>query len=565
MKVFISEHLSLVVEQLKSQNLLPEDFQPRIQVDNTKDKAHGDLACNLALMAAKAAGKKPRELADVIVNLLQGNAAFMQQVSKMEIAGPGFINFFLSQGALTAVVGQVLEQGAVFGHSNKEQGEKVQVEFVSANPTGPLHIGHGRGAAVGDCLCRLLQATGWDVTREFYYNDAGAQINNLALSVQARARGLGPEDASWPEDGYRGDYIQEVARSYMAGDTVVADDQQVKGEADAENLDAIRRFAVAFLRREQDLDLKAFGVAFDVYFLESSLYSEGRVEAAVQQLINNGYTYEEGGALWLRTTDFGDDKDRVMRKTDGGYTYFVPDVAYHLNKWQRGFKKVINEQGADHHSTITRVRAGLQALKVDIPEGWPDYVLHQMVTVMRGGEEVKISKRAGSYVTLRDLIDEVGCDATRYFLAARAPSSQLTFDIDLARSQTNDNPVYYIQYAHARLCSVARQAEEKGYSWSVETAQPCLDQLNTDQEQAVLNLLARFPEVVETAARELEPHQIAQYLRDLAAAMHSWYNANQFLVEDEAVRTARLALAAATRQVLVNGLQLLGVTAPESM
>lgn len=565
MKVFISEHLSLVVEQLKSQNLLPEDFQPRIQVDNTKDKAHGDLACNLALMAAKAAGKKPRELADVIVNLLQGNAAFMQQVSKMEIAGPGFINFFLSQGALTAVVGQVLEQGAVFGHSNRGRGEKVQVEFVSANPTGPLHIGHGRGAAVGDCLCRLLQATGWDVTREFYYNDAGAQINNLALSVQARARGLGPEDASWPEDGYRGDYIQEVARSYMAGDTVVADDQQVKGEADAENLDAIRRFAVAFLRREQDLDLKAFGVAFDVYFLESSLYSEGRVEAAVQQLINNGYTYEEGGALWLRTTDFGDDKDRVMRKTDGGYTYFVPDVAYHLNKWQRGFKKVINEQGADHHSTITRVRAGLQALKVDIPEGWPDYVLHQMVTVMRGGEEVKISKRAGSYVTLRDLIDEVGCDATRYFLAARAPSSQLTFDIDLARSQTNDNPVYYIQYAHARLCSVARQAEEKGYSWSVETAQPCLDQLNTDQEQAVLNLLARFPEVVETAARELEPHQIAQYLRDLAAAMHSWYNANQFLVEDEAVRTARLALAAATRQVLVNGLQLLGVTAPESM
>ncbi|MBE0506499.1 MAG: arginine--tRNA ligase [Marinospirillum sp.] len=565
MKDFISEHLSLVVEQLKSQNLLPEDFQPRIHVDNTKDKAHGDLACNLALMAAKAAGKKPRELADEIVNLLLANTDFMQQVSKMEIAGPGFINFFLSQGALTAVIGQVLEQGAVFGHSNQGQGEKVQVEFVSANPTGPLHIGHGRGAAVGDCLCRLLQATGWDVTREFYYNDAGAQINNLALSVQARARGLGPEDASWPEDGYRGDYIQEVARSYMAGDTVIADNQQVKGEADPENTDAIRRFAVAFLRREQDLDLQAFGVAFDVYFLESSLYEKGLVEAAVQQLINNGFTYEEGGALWLRTTDFGDDKDRVMRKTDGGYTYFVPDVAYHLNKWQRGFKKVINEQGADHHSTITRVRAGLQALKVDIPEGWPDYVLHQMVTVMRGGEEVKISKRAGSYVTLRDLIDEVGCDATRYFLAARAPSSQLTFDIDLARSQTNDNPVYYIQYAHARLCSVARQAEDKGYSWSVETAQPCLDQLNTDQEQAVLNLLARFPEVVEKAARELEPHQIAQYLRDLAAAMHSWYNAKQFLVEDEAVRTARLALAAATRQVLVNGLQLLGVTAPKSM
>ncbi|SFX33354.1 arginine--tRNA ligase [Marinospirillum alkaliphilum] len=565
MKAFISEQLSQIINQLKASGQLPDDFQPRIQIDNTKDKAHGDLATNLALMAAKPAGKKPRELAEQVVSLLQADAGFMQQVSKMEIAGPGFINFFLSQGALTAVVGQVLSEGARFGQSDTGQGEKVQVEFVSANPTGPLHIGHGRGAAVGDCLCRLLQATGWDVTREFYYNDAGAQINNLALSVQARARGLGPEDPSWPEDGYRGDYIQEVARSYMAGDTVVADDQQVKGEADPENTDAIRRFAVAFLRREQDLDLKAFGVAFDVYFLESSLYSEGRVEAAVEQLIANGYTYEEGGALWLRTTDFGDDKDRVMRKTDGGYTYFVPDVAYHLNKWQRGFKKVINEQGADHHSTITRVRAGLQALKVDIPEGWPDYVLHQMVTVMRGGEEVKISKRAGSYVTLRDLIDEVGCDATRYFLAARAPTSQLTFDIDLARSQTNDNPVYYIQYAHARLCSVARQAEEKGYGWNAEAAQACLDQLNTDQEQAVLNLLARFPEVVATAARELEPHQIAQYLRDLAAAMHSWYNAHQFLVDDEAVRTARLALAAATRQVLANGLDLLGVSAPESM
>ena len=564
MKAFISEHLDLIVTQLKSDQLLPENFQPRIQIDNTKDKTHGDLACNLALMAAKPAGKKPKDLAEVIVQRLQANTDFCQKVSKMEIAGPGFINFFLSQAALTSVVSQVLEEGATFGQSNVGQGEKVQIEFVSANPTGPLHIGHGRGAAVGDCLSRLLEATGWQVTREFYYNDAGAQIDNLALSVQARAKGLGSDDASWPKDGYQGDYIIDVANSFLAGDTVVADDQQVTANADVNDLEAIRRFAVAFLRREQDLDLKAFGVAFDVYYLESSLYQEGLVEAAVKELINNGFTYEEGGALWLRTTDFGDDKDRVMRKTDGGYTYFVPDVAYHLNKWQRGFKKVINEQGADHHSTITRVRAGLQALKVDIPEGWPDYVLHQMVTVMRDGEEVKISKRAGSYVTLRDLIDEVGCDATRYFLAARAPSSQLTFDIDLARSQTNDNPVYYIQYAHARLASVARQAEEKGYNWSLADAD-CIEQLNTDQEQAVLNLLARFPEVVKKAARELEPHQIAQYLRDLAAAMHSWYNANQFLVDDIQVRTARLMLAAATRKVLASGLNLLGVTAPDSM
>jgi len=564
MKAFISEHLDLIVTQLKSDQILPEDFQPRIQIDNTKDKAHGDLACNLALVAAKPAGKKPRDLAEILVTRLQASTDFCQQVSKMEIAGPGFINFFLSKAALTSVVTQILEAGESFGQSNVGQGEKVQIEFVSANPTGPLHIGHGRGAAVGDCLSRLLEATGWQVTREFYYNDAGAQIDNLALSVQARAKGLGPDDASWPKDGYQGDYIIDVANSFLAGDTVLADDQQVTANADADDLDAIRRFAVAFLRREQDLDLKAFGVAFDVYYLESSLYQEGLVDAAVKQLIDNGFTYEEGGALWLRTTDFGDDKDRVMRKTDGGYTYFVPDVAYHLNKWRRGFKKVINEQGADHHSTITRVRAGLQALKADIPEGWPDYVLHQMVTVMRDGEEVKISKRAGSYVTLRDLIDEVGCDATRYFLAARAPSSQLTFDIDLARSQTNDNPVFYIQYAHARLASVARQAEEKGYSWSLADTD-CLTQLNTDQEQTLLNLLARFPEVVKKAARELEPHQIAQYLRDLAAAMHSWYNANQFLVEDKQVRTARLMLAAATRRVLAKGLDLLGVTAPDSM
>ncbi|WP_114417361.1 arginine--tRNA ligase [Marinospirillum perlucidum] len=563
MKAFITSQLDQLVSQLKSEALLPEDFQPRIQIDNTKDKAHGDLASNLALMSAKKAGMNPRELAGQIVERLEANGEFMQQVSKMEIAGPGFINFFLSTSAQTAVIKEILEQKAAFGTSNQGQGEKVQVEFVSANPTGPLHVGHGRGAAVGDCLCRLLEATGWSVTREFYYNDAGAQISNLALSVQARAKGLTPEDAGWPEDGYRGEYIQEVARAYLNGETVTADDQEVKAAGDAEDLEAIRRFAVAYLRREQDLDLKAFGVAFDVYFLESSLYAEGKVEEAVQRLIEKGYTYEDGGALWLKTTEFGDDKDRVMRKTDGGYTYFVPDVAYHLNKWQRGFGKVINEQGADHHSTITRVRAGLQALEVDIPEGWPDYVLHQMVTVMRSGEEVKISKRAGSYVTLRDLIDEVGCDATRYFLAARAATSQLTFDIDLARSQTNDNPVYYIQYAHARLCSVARQAQEKGMSWTLATTD--LDALQSEQEQALLNQLARFPEVVSIAARELEPHQIAQYLRELAAAMHSWYNACQFLVEDEKVRSARLALAAATRQVLASGLQLLGVSAPESM
>lgn len=561
MKPFIAEILSQTVDRLKDEAVFPADFNPRIMVDNTKDKRHGDLATNLAMVSAKAAGMNPRDLAERLIQALPET----DQISKAEIAGPGFINFFLSTSAQTAIVPEILKQGAQFGRSQTGAGQKVQVEFVSANPTGPLHVGHGRGAAVGDCLCRLLEATGWDVTAEFYYNDAGQQIANLALSVQARAKGLGPDDQGWPEDGYRGDYIQDVARSYMAGETVKADDIEVTGAADADDLESIRRFAVAFLRHEQDQDLKAFDVGFDVFFLESSLYDEGKVEEAVQRLIAQGHTYEQDGALWLRTTDFGDDKDRVMRKKDGGYTYFVPDVAYHLNKWQRGFKRVIDEQGADHHSTITRVRAGLQALDVDIPEGWPDYVLHQMVTVMRGGEEVKLSKRAGSYVTLRDLINEVGRDATRYFLSARAATSQLTFDIDLARSQSNENPVYYIQYAHARLCSVARQANEKDMPWDREAGEAALSLLVQEQEQTLLNQLARYPEVVELAARDLEPHQIAQYLRDLAAAMHAWYNACPFLVEEASLRNARLTLAMATRQTLANGMSLLGVTAPEEM
>ncbi|KZY73807.1 arginine--tRNA ligase, partial [Oleiphilus sp. HI0068] len=448
MKELIIELVQTVVTELSNENVIPSDASYKINIDATKDKAHGDYASNIGLVLAKQAKMPPRALAEQIVEKItaQNNAS----VDKIEIAGPGFINFFMSSASSFAVLSSIIENADKYGHNNSGKGQKVQVEFVSANPTGPLHVGHGRGAAVGDSICRLLGANGWDVTSEFYYNDAGQQINNLALSVQARCKGLTPEDPSWPEDGYRGHYIIELAESFMNGETIESADQSFTGTKNADDLEDIRHFAVAYLRREQDLDLKAFDVDFDVYFLESSLYSDGKVEKAVEALIENGYTYEKDGALWLRTTDFGDDKDRVMRKTEGGYTYFVPDVAYHLDKWQRGFTRVINEQGADHHSTITRVRAGLQALKQDIPEGWPDYVLHQMVTVMKGGEEVKLSKRAGSYVTLRDLIEEVGRDATRYFLVARAPSSQLTFDIDLARSQSNDNPVYYIQYAHAR-------------------------------------------------------------------------------------------------------------------
>ncbi|BBO57807.1 arginine--tRNA ligase [Cobetia amphilecti] len=561
MKETIIELLGQALETLKADGTLPADASPQIKVDPTKDKSHGDYASNLAMMTSKAAGMKPRDLAEKLIAALPASDA----VSKVEIAGPGFLNFFADTGAVADIVRRVFSESDSFGHSDVGAGEKVQVEFVSANPTGPLHVGHGRGAAVGDVLCRLLAATGHDVTREFYYNDAGAQINNLALSVQARAKGLGPDDASWPADGYRGDYISELAASYMAGDTVEADGKQVTGAADPDDLEAIRVFAVAYLRHEQDLDLKAFGVEFDVYFLESSLYSDGKVEETVKRLVDNGYTYEDDGALWLRTTDFGDDKDRVMRKRDGGYTYFLPDVAYHLDKWQRGFTQVINEQGADHHSTVTRVRAGLQALQADIPKGWPDYVLHQMVTVMRSGEEVKLSKRAGSYVTLRDLIEEVGRDATRYFLAARRADSQLTFDIDLARSQSNDNPVYYIQYAHARVHSVLRKAsrEEKPFDEALAMAQLTL--LTSDQEKAVMNRMAQFPDVVAHAAKVREPQQVAQYLQDLSSDFHTCYNAVKVMVEDDATRNARMALGLATAQVIRNGLALLGVSAPEEM
>ena len=561
MKETIIALLEGALDNLRQQGVVPAEIAPTIKVDPTRDKAHGDYATNLALMLAKPAGKKPRELAETLVAALPESDA----VQKVEIAGPGFVNFFAATDAAAQVVRQVLEAGDAFGRNLAGKGRKVQVEFVSANPTGPLHVGHGRGAAIGDCICRLLEATGHDVTREFYYNDAGAQIANLARSVQARVQGIDPGDAGWPEDGYRGGYIIDVANGYLAGETVHADDRHVTGAGDPDDLEAIRDFAVAYLRREQDLDLKAFGVEFDVYFLESSLYEQGKVEAAVERLIEKGHTYEQDGALWLRTTDFGDDKDRVMRKSDGQYTYFLPDVAYHLDKWQRGFTTVINEQGADHHSTVTRVRAGLQALEAGIPTGWPDYVLHQMVMVTRSGVEVKLSKRAGSYVTVRDLIDEVGRDATRFFLAARRADSQLTFDIDLARSQSNDNPVYYVQYAHARVCSMLRRADAEGLAFDHELAMAQLALLDSDQEKAVLNRLARYPEVVAHAAAAHEPQQIAQYLLDLAADFHTCYNAVKVMVDDDAQRNARLALGLATRQVLRNGLDLMGVGAPEEM
>ncbi|WP_028671163.1 arginine--tRNA ligase [Saccharospirillum impatiens] len=561
MKDQVAELLNQAVSQLKSSGVIPEQHPVRIMVDNTRDKSHGDLASNVALTLAKPCGQPPRTMAEQIIAAIPENTL----IDKVEIAGPGFINVFLAGASSAEIVSDILSQGTVFGRNASGQGEKVQVEFVSANPTGPLHVGHGRGAAVGDSLCRLLAANGWEVTREFYYNDAGAQIKNLTLSVQARAKGLGPDDSTWPADGYRGNYITDVANSYMDGDTIDADDRHVTGAADADNLDAIQQFAVAYLRREQDLDLKAFGVQFDVFFLESSLYNDGKVEATVQRLIKQGFTYESDDALWLKTTEFGDDKDRVMRKRDGGYTYFLPDVAYHKDKFDRGFKRVINEQGADHHSTVTRVRAGLQALQLGIPEGYPDYVLHQMVMVTKGGEEVKISKRAGDYVTLRDLIDEVGSDATRYFLVSRRADSQLTFDIDLARSQSNDNPVYYIQYAHARVQALLRKLEQDGHSYNQQQGIDALGQLELDDERALMTQLRRYPEAVAHAGQSLEPAGIATYLKDLASQFHAYYNNNRMLVDDAELRNGRVALAVAVGQVLANGLDLLGVSAPESM
>ena len=563
MKEALRDLVLQAIRTLQDDAILPAGMDvPNFVIERTRSREHGDFATNAAMLLAKPARAKPRELAEKLVAALPVNAL----VGKVDIAGPGFINFFLAPGAYHAEVRRILADGDAYGRSKTGAGKTVGVEFVSANPTGPLHVGHGRNAVLGDCLSRLFDATGWNVKREFYYNDAGVQIQNLAISVQARARGIAPGDADWPEDGYRGDYIADVAKAYLAGESVTADGHTVTGAKNPDDLDAIRRFAVAALRHEQDLDLKAFGADFDVYFLESSLYTDGKVEETVNGLLAHGHTYEEGGALWLRTTDFGDDKDRVMRKSDGTYTYFVPDVAYHLSKWQRGYENAVTVLGADHHGTLARVKAGLQALDAGIPKDWPHYVLYQMITVMRGGEEVKISKRAGSYLTLRDLIDEAGRDATRYFLIARRSDSQLVFDIDLARSQSNDNPVYYIQYAHARVCRVLEELAERGLPpVDTQVGIEQMTQLNSEPEQVLLTELSRYPEVVDGAANSLEPHLIAQYLRELAGALHSYYHEHKWIVDDADLRNARITLAVATRQVIRNGLDLLGLSAPEKM
>ena len=528
--------------------------------ESPKAATHGDLACTAAMQLAKPLQKNPRQVAEVLKANLLATEAFKRWVDVIEIAGPGFLNIRLKLSAKQLVVREVLTAGPGYGHQ-PAHGQRMLVEFVSANPTGPLHVGHGRQAALGDAICNLYASQGWQVHREFYYNDAGVQIATLATSTQLRIKGFKPGDPQWPEAAYNGDYIRDIANDFLAKKTVKSDDRTYTASGDPDDLDGIRLFAVAYLRHEQDLDLRAFDVRFDHYYLESSLYTSGKVDAAVQRLREAGKTYEQDGALWLKSTDYGDDKDRVMRKGDGSYTYFVPDVAYHIAKWERGFTKAINIQGTDHHGTIARVRAGLQAAGVGVPEGYPDYVLHTMVRVMRGGQEVKISKRAGSYVTLRDLIEWTSKDAVRFFLLSRKPDTEYVFDVDLALAQNNDNPVYYVQYAHARICSVLT-------AWGGERAslnEVNLSPLESAQAQTLMRVLARYPAMLTEASADFAPHDVTFYLRELAAAYHSYYDSERILVDDETVKSARLALVAACAQVLHNGLAMLGVSAPQKM
>ena len=540
----------------------------KARFETPKVASHGDWAVTAAMQLAKPLGRNPRELGEQLRSTLLASEAGQRWVSGIEVAGPGFLNLRLKPEAKQQVVREVLSAPAEFGRQTGH-GQKLLVEFVSANPTGPLHVGHGRQAALGDAICNLFDTQGWSVHREFYYNDAGVQIQTLAISTQCRALGFKPGDPQWPENAYNGEYIADIAQDFLAKKTVVADDRSFTASGDVNDMENIRDFAVAYLRREQDLDLKAFDVKFDHYYLESSLYTDGRVERAVASLQASGHTYEQDGALWLRSTDFGDDKDRVMRKSDGSYTYFVPDVAYHLAKWERGFTKVINIQGTDHHGTIARVRAGLQAASVQqdlqIPQGYPDYLLHTMVRVMRGGEEVKISKRAGSYVTLRDLIEWTSKDAVRFFLLSRKADTEYVFDVDLARAKNNENPVYYVQYAHARICSILATWQTQSNMQLHELLNVDLRPLDSAPAQALMMLLSRYPQMLAQACADLAPHDVTFYLRDLAACYHSYYDAERILVDDVKTRDARVALVRATALVLSNGLNLLGVDAPSSM
>ncbi len=532
------------------------------RVERPKDRSHGDLASNIALALASRLRRAPREIARDLKERLDG----LEGVDRIDVAGPGFLNFFLEATTVGGTLHRILAAGGAYGRSDEGSGRRIMVEFVSANPTGPLHLGHGRQAALGDAIASLLEWSGWRVHREFYFNDAGAQIARLAASVWARYQQLLGHDTPVPEDGYQGDYVAEIADSLRrkVGRVYECDRNDAA-------LDAMRDFAVAELRDEQKSDLAAFGVHFDEYYPETRLYDDGRVAATIQALDETGLTYRSEGAAWLRTSRFGDQKDRVMVKGDGSPTYFLPDVAYHMTKWERGFHDVINVQGADHHSTVDRVRAGLQAL--GRPAGYPEYVLHQMVTVERGGEEVRFSKRAGSYTTLAELVAEVGADVARYFFLMRRPEARLAFDLDLALDQSDRNPVYKVQYAHARLCRLLEVAGEQ-YGDGPDLASAAdTSLLDAPIERELINQLAEFPDFRRRSALARAPHVICDYLEKTAGVVNSWYQSGhptrdpsrRTLVNDRALRAARLALSGAARIVLGNGLALLGLTAPERM
>jgi arginyl-tRNA synthetase len=552
-----------------------------VTLERPRNPDHGDWATNVALTLARPLKRAPRQIADELAARIDAAAAGVRSI---EVAGPGFINFRLVDDFYAAGLAAVLAAGDAYGRSDAGAGRAVAVEFVSANPTGPLHIGHGRQAALGDAASELLAWAGWKVHREFYYNDAGEQIMRLARSVWARyqqelaAKGrlaevpgpadaddpFGPDEVPFPEDGYHGEYVREIARELIAEHGA-----RWQGDASEAAMDEMRRFAVARLRAEQNRDLEGFGVRFDEFFLESSLYDSGRVDDTIRRLRETGHVYEHEGAVWLKTTEFGDDKDRVMVKSSGHPTYFLPDVAYHVTKWERGYHRAINVQGSDHHGTVARVRAGLRAL--GLPEGYPEYVLHQMVLAVRDGQEVKFSKRAGSYVTMRELYDEVGVDVARFFFLMRRAEAQLVFDIDLALEQSDKNPVYKVQYAHARMSSIFRRAGVDPETLDASSAD--LSLLNDESEAELVKLLLRFPEIVGGSAERHAPHAVCEYVEEVAGAVNSWYHAGNRSaalrvigpeVPPESSR-ARLVLARAVQIVLRNGLAVLGISAPERM
>jgi len=586
LKQQIKTLLQQALEQLKQSGTLPADASPAIQVERTRDSAHGDFASNLAMMLAKAARKKPRDIAEDLVTALPAS----ETVIKVEIAGPGFINFYLSPAAFQAIVPSILEAGDNFGRSTQGNGKRVQVEFVSANPTGPLHVGHGRGAAYGATVADLLDAMGFEVHREYYVNDAGRQMDILAASVWLRYLELAGEELPFPVNAYKGDYVWDVAaklhrengdrfRHGWADIAAALPDDECDGGDKEKYIDAVITQAKTLLGADDyrfvfdtglnyilaDIrdDLSHFNVNYEHWFSERSLTETGAVSRAVERLQQSGHVYEKDGAKWFRSSNFGDEKDRVLVRDNGQSTYFASDIAYHMDKLERGFERVIDIWGADHHGYVPRVKAAMQAVGDD-PDKL-DVLLVQFAVLYRGGEKMQMSTRSGQFVTLRELRKEVGSDAARFFYVMRKCEQHMDFDLDLAKSRSNDNPLYYIQYAHARVASVFRQLEEKQLSYDQASGLQQLARLTENHEQALLSSLSRYPEVLETAALNHEPHLLAHYLRDLANDYHTYYNAHQFLVDDAELRQARLVLIASVKQVIANGLGLLGVSAPDSM